>query len=163
MSREKDISTLVPADISSALFNDMPPELTFEAGGADAAAVMADNRDLGHDGDAHVAAEFVEHEHVRGADQFERRGPLQRLLEHGVDAVFGIAHGFVRAAAEAIKDETAIGGRGASGLHDRLGTRNKIKNASFKFLLAQALGRARGDQHGLNAKLAEAFGKQISG
>src|SRR5258706_7930363 len=125
-------------------------------------AVMADYRDLCHDWDARVAPEFVKHEHVRSPHKFQRRRPLQRLLKHGVDTVLGIAHGLLRAAAKTVENDAAVGRRGASGLHDLLGAGTQVDYTSFKFFLAQALGRASGGDYGLNAELAEALGKQIA-
>src|SRR5271170_545957 len=69
----------------------------------------------------------------------------------------------MRASAETIKHETAVGGRSASGLHDGIRAGGEIDDAGLEFFLAQALGRTGGHQHGLDAELAKTLGKQNSG
>src|ERR1700733_2080755 len=135
----------------------------FEAGSGDALVIRADYGDLCHDRDAGVAPEFVEHEHVGGANQFEGRGPLQRFLEHGVDTELGVAHGLLRVAAETVEHDAAVGGGSACGVHDRLGACAQTDDAGFEFLLAQTLGRAGRHEYSLNAKLPETLGQQGSG
>ena len=95
--------------------------------------------------------------------KFERGGTLQRLLEHGVDAIFRIAHGLVRASAKAVEHQAAVGGRSASRFHHFFCARAEVEHASLKFLLPQPFGCVCRSDHGLNAELAEALGQQETG
>src|SRR5215470_2704193 len=135
----------------------------FDAGGGELSGFADLHGDLGDHRDAHVAAEFVQNQRVGGANEFQRCGTLHGILKDGIDAVFGVAHGFLGAAADAVDHHAAVRGRGARGFHHGLRGGAQLHNAGFKFFLAQALGGVAVDHHGFNAELAKAFGEDFFG
>ncbi len=99
-----------------------------------------------------------------GAHQFQRGGPLQRFVEHGVDAVLGIAHGFLRVAAHAVDARSGCWkGRCARPPSRDSAPSPRLSTQASNFSLRRRSAALAGHDHGFNAELPEAFGQQNPG
>ena len=115
---------------------------------------------VGDDGQAHVAAKFMQHQQMCGAHNLERAGPVERMVQHDVDAVFGkLPQGLTRRH-DAVNHHVAVERRNSHGFQHALAAGFQAKHAGIVLLLGEPLGVVGSDVGGVNAKLLEAIAQQ---
>src|SRR6185312_10281576 len=107
--RKRDFYLRARCDFLSAL-QGHTSRADFAAGGVESMPIGQSDRNLGHYRNPHIAAKLVQHEHMRGADQFKGAGALYGLLEHCIDAGLRKLHRFLGATAQAVDHHAVVRG-----------------------------------------------------